>query len=99
MLLIFSFGLYKVVRKQLDIRVKKRFFKRNGGLLLQQQISSDKIAFEKTKIFTSDELEKATDNFNKNRILGQGGQGTVYKGMLNDGRIVAIKKSKIVDEN
>uniref|UniRef100_F6GTG9 Protein kinase domain-containing protein n=1 Tax=Vitis vinifera TaxID=29760 RepID=F6GTG9_VITVI len=79
LLLIFSFGLYKVVRKQLDIRVKKRFFKRNGGLLLQQQISSDKIAFEKTKIFTSDELEKATDNFNKNRILGQGGQGTVYK--------------------
>ncbi|WKA08207.1 hypothetical protein VitviT2T_025947 [Vitis vinifera] len=99
LLLIFSFGLYKVVRKQLDIRVKKRFFKRNGGLLLQQQISSDKIAFEKTKIFTSDELEKATDNFNKNRILGQGGQGTVYKGMLNDGRIVAVKKSKIVDEN
>ncbi|KAJ9677121.1 hypothetical protein PVL29_022228 [Vitis rotundifolia] len=78
---------------------KKRFFKRNGGLLLQQQISSDKVAFEKTKIFTSDELEKATDNFNKNRILGQGGQGTVYKGMLNDGRIVAVKKSKIVDEN
>ncbi|KAL6318690.1 hypothetical protein AAG906_001163 [Vitis piasezkii] len=99
LLLIFSFGLYKVVRKQLDIRVKKRFFKRNGGLLLQQQISSDKVAFEKTKIFTSDELEKATDNFNKNRILGQGGQGTVYKGMLNDGRIVAVKKSKIVDEN
>ena len=87
------------MRKQLDIRVKKRFFKRNGGLLLQQQISSDKIAFEKTKIFTSDELEKATDNFNKNRILGQGGQGTVYKGILNDGRIVAVKKSKIVDEN
>ena len=99
MLLIFSFGLYKVVRKQLDIRVKKRFFKRNGGLLLQQQISSDKIAFEKTKIFTSDELEKATDNFNKNRILGQGGQGTVYKSMLNDGKIVAVKKSKIIDEN
>ncbi|XP_034673604.1 wall-associated receptor kinase-like 8 [Vitis riparia] len=99
LLLIFSFGLYKVVRKQLDIRVKKRFFKRNGGLLLQQQISSDKVAFEKTKIFTSEELEKATDNFNKNRILGQGGQGTVYKGMLNDGRIVAVKRSKIVDEN
>lgn len=53
---------------------------------------------EKSKLFTSKELEKATDRFNDNRILGQGGQGTVYKGMLTDGRIVAVKRSRIVDE-
>ena len=88
-----------MVKKKKEIRLKKRFFKRNGGLLLEQQISSDKVAVEKTKIFTSKELEKATDNFNLDRILGQGGQGTVYKGMLTDGRIVAVKKSKIVDES
>ncbi|XP_010663521.1 wall-associated receptor kinase-like 1 isoform X2 [Vitis vinifera] len=99
LLLLGSFGLYKVVKKKKEIRLKKRFFKRNGGLLLEQQISSDKVAVEKTKIFTSKELEKATDNFNLDRILGQGGQGTVYKGMLTDGRIVAVKKSKIVDES
>ncbi|XP_071739227.1 wall-associated receptor kinase-like 2 [Rutidosis leptorrhynchoides] len=50
-------------------------------------------------LFTSHELEKATDYFNENRILGRGGQGTVYKGMLVDGRIVAVKKSKLVDKS
>ncbi|KAI5339813.1 hypothetical protein L3X38_019085 [Prunus dulcis] len=43
------------------------------------------------------ELETATDHFKVDRILGQGGQGTVCKGMLTDGRIVAVKKSKVVD--
>ena len=78
---------------------KRQFFKRNGGLLLEQQISSNKGTVEKTNIFTSEELEKATDNFNLNQILAQGGQGTVYKGMLIDGRIVGVKKSKIIDES
>ncbi|KAL8240219.1 hypothetical protein R6Q59_013574 [Mikania micrantha] len=65
--------------------LKDMFFKRNGGLLLQQQMSSgDDGNIDKTKLFTSKDLEKATDHFNKNRILGQGGQGTVYKGILTD---------------
>ena len=78
---------------------KRRNIKRNGGFLLQQQLSSSEVAVEKTtKLFNSKDLEKATDNFNVNRTLGQGGQGTIYKGMLIDGKIVAIKKSKVIDE-
>ncbi|TYI63476.1 hypothetical protein E1A91_D09G020800v1 [Gossypium mustelinum] len=42
---------------------------------------------EKITLFTSKEMENATDHYNENRILGQGGQGTVYKGMLIDGSI------------
>lgn len=90
--------LYKLARKRKHKELKRKFFKRNGGLLLQQQLSSNHCNVQKTKIFTSKELERATDRFNENRILGQGGQGTVYKGMLEDGRIVAVKRSTIVGE-
>ncbi|KAL8246557.1 hypothetical protein R6Q59_007773 [Mikania micrantha] len=93
--------LYKWIKKTKEKRQRKRFFKRNGGLLLKQQEEAHTSLVDKTIHFTSRELEKATDNFNENRILGRGrgGQGTVYKGMLVDGRIVAVKKSKIVDES
>ena len=90
---------FKVVKKRKNIKRKEKFFKRNGGLLLQQQLSSSEVTVEKTtKLFNSKDLEKATDNFNVNRILGQGGHGTVYKGMLIDGKIVVVKKSKVINE-
>jgi serine/threonine protein kinase len=97
-LLVGGWWSYKVVKKRRKIKQKNKFFKRNGGLLLQQQLSSHEANVENIKLFSSKDLEKATDRFNVNRILGQGGQGTVYKGMLADGRIVAVKKSKVIDE-
>ncbi|XP_020415642.1 wall-associated receptor kinase-like 1 [Prunus persica] len=97
LLLLFIY-VYKCIKKRKKIKRRETFFKRNGGLLLEQQLSSNKVHVQKIKLFKSKELERSTDNFKINRILGHGGQGTVYKGMLADGRIVAIKKSKIVDE-
>ncbi|GLT84911.1 hypothetical protein SLE2022_031190 [Rubroshorea leprosula] len=71
----------------------------NGGLMLQQQLSNHEGSAETAKIFTVEELEKATNNFDDSGVIGQGGYGIVYKGTLRDGRIVAIKKSRIIDQS
>ncbi|KAK8646958.1 hypothetical protein V6N13_120721 [Hibiscus sabdariffa] len=90
--------LYKKLERRKNIIQKEKFFKKNGGLLFQKKLSSNEGGLDKAKLFTSKELETATDQYNENRILGRGGQGMVYKGMLQDGRIVAVKKSKTVNE-
>ncbi|EXC29894.1 Wall-associated receptor kinase-like 9 [Morus notabilis] len=85
--------------KERRIRIRKEgFFKQNGGILLQEKLSSDGSS-EKAKLFTAEELQRATDNYNQNRFLGQGGSGTVFKGMLPDGSVVAIKRSIAIGRN
>ncbi|KAB1211686.1 Wall-associated receptor kinase-like 22 [Morella rubra] len=95
-LLISGWGSYKFLKKRKMMKCKEKFFKRNGGLLLQQQLSSSEVNVGNPNLFTSKDLEKATDHFNVNRILGQGGQGTVYKAMLPDGKIIAVKSQRNV---
>lgn len=41
---------------------------------------------------TMSELEHATHNFSQSNIVGEGRFGLVYKGLLRDGAIVAIKR-------
>lgn len=80
--------------------MREKFFQQNGGLFLKQQIaSSTDTGARSTRLFTVEELEKATNKYSEDRILGRGGYGTVYKGILLDGRVVAIKKSKTMDSS
>ena len=89
--------LFWAQRKRKLIDPRNKYFKKNGGIVLQKQLSQRGYN-EITKLFTVKELKKATNNFHESRILGRGGQGTVFKGILPDNRVVAVKKSKIVDQ-
>ncbi|XP_057489937.1 wall-associated receptor kinase 2-like [Actinidia eriantha] len=100
--------LYWGFRHRKIIKLREKFFEQNGGIMLQQQLSKRDGSLQSSErhelvksfeIFTEECLKKATNNYHESRILGQGGQGTVYKGILQDGTIVAIKKSKIGDKS
>ncbi|KAL6962273.1 hypothetical protein U1Q18_037229 [Sarracenia purpurea var. burkii] len=98
-----SSWLYWIYRKRNLIKLKEKFFRQNGGLMLQQKLSNsrqERSTQELIRIFTSEELKQATDNYDKTRIVGRGGNGTVYRGILSNNQIVAVKKSNnLVDEN
>ncbi|RVW37845.1 Wall-associated receptor kinase 2 [Vitis vinifera] len=96
-LLVSSTWLFWALKKRRFIKLKKKYFQQNGGSELRQL--SRQGSTERIKIFTFEELEKATKKYDESNIIGRGGFGTVYKGTLTDGRIVAIKKSKMVEQS
>jgi serine/threonine protein kinase len=83
--------------------LREKFFEQNGGLILKQKLSTREDSSSQTtqsaQIFSRDQLNRATKNFDESLIIGKGGFGTVFKGFLDDKRIVAIKKSKIIDRS
>ncbi|KAL7263077.1 hypothetical protein ACSBR1_001286 [Camellia fascicularis] len=99
LLLLGASWLYWGYRQRNIINLREKFFQQNGGIMLQQQLSIREGSAQPSKIFTAEDLKKATNNYHESRILGQGGQGTVYKGVLPDNTVVAIKKSKVAEQS
>ncbi|KAG6626145.1 hypothetical protein CIPAW_15G027400 [Carya illinoinensis] len=98
-LLVGTSWVYWGLKKRKLVKLKEKWFKQNGGLMLQQRLQNCTGSMDTTKIYSVEELKKATDNYDKSKILGQGGYGTVYKGVLPNNKVVAIKKSKISDQS
>lgn len=91
--------LYLMIRKKRLLKEKEKLFTKNGGLLLEGQLSSmSQGGIEPIKIFTEEEIKIATNNFSDNNFAGRGGSGIVYKGRLEDKGLIAVKKATIIDE-
>lgn len=50
------------------------------------------LTLREARRFEMEELALATKNFSDRSLIGEGKFGAVYKGLLNDGMLVAIKK-------
>ncbi|KAL3528624.1 hypothetical protein ACH5RR_007946 [Cinchona calisaya] len=77
-----------------------------GSLMLESKPTSASMSFSSSilpytgtaKIFSRSDIERATENFHASRILGEGGFGIVYSGILDDRREVAVKVLKRDDQ-
>ncbi|KAJ9163325.1 hypothetical protein P3X46_023004 [Hevea brasiliensis] len=63
----------------------------SSNLSPKSDLEEDNVYFE-VPIFSYTQLEEATNNFDPEKELGNGGFGSVYYGKLHDGREVAVKR-------
>lgn len=80
------------------IKFYKHFHQSNREVSLtkvQKDISGANNSGRLARIFSSREITEATNNFSTGNLLGSGGFGEVFKAILDDGTITAVKRSKL----
>ncbi|CAL5034768.1 unnamed protein product [Urochloa decumbens] len=88
----------QMIIKQDLISKRDAYFRQHGGQLLIDMMKIENISF---KLYTREEIELATNNFDDQGIIGEGGQGTVFKGHNIDSvnNPVAIKRCKKLNQD
>ncbi|KAG7016083.1 Protein NSP-INTERACTING KINASE 1 [Cucurbita argyrosperma subsp. argyrosperma] len=83
-LIVLVFGLFIWWRRRSN---RPTFFDVKDG-------QHEEISLGNLRRFQFRQLQIATNNFSSKNILGKGGFGNVYKGILSDGTVVAVKRLK-----
>ncbi|XP_010428765.1 PREDICTED: wall-associated receptor kinase 2-like [Camelina sativa] len=91
-------GLVLKYKSRQKGKCREKRFEENGGILLAQRLL-DSGTHAPIKIFKEEEIKAATNNYHETRILGKGGQGIVYKGIMPDNTEIAIKKARVGDRD
>ncbi|KAG6485755.1 hypothetical protein ZIOFF_054320 [Zingiber officinale] len=73
---------------------KAKELSRRFGVWTTSGSGSDIPQLKGSRLFTFGELKKCTNNFAEASILGSGGYGKVYRGLLDDGKLVAVKRAQ-----
>ncbi|XP_057472685.1 probable serine/threonine-protein kinase PBL7 [Actinidia eriantha] len=88
--LLVAFIYYRYLTNKLSRRLNNR--KRAELEEKVSEFSNIQVATEKgLQVFTFKQLHSATVGFGKSNVIGHGGFGLVYRGVLQDGRKVAVK--------
>lgn len=88
--LLLSAVVYFCAIKKKRSRMKKRGKKEHDSDINSTGFSTEDL--DELPFFTLDSIAKATNGFSMNNKIGEGGFGPVYKGVLEDGQEVAVKR-------
>ncbi|KAJ0262153.1 Protein kinase domain-containing protein [Hirschfeldia incana] len=88
--------LWWYLRRKRDFKMRKiRLKQQRDSLEAGTRSRLDSMSESTTLVkFTFEEIKKATKNFSRHNIIGRGGYGNVFKGVLADGTEVAFKRFK-----
>ncbi|KAF5767724.1 putative protein kinase RLK-Pelle-WAK-LRK10L-1 family [Helianthus annuus] len=89
---VLVFSLFVTVTAAVAVRKSRKLHQKAKE---RQELLKANNVMRSARMFSLKEVKKATNGFSKDRILGIGGFGEVYKGELADGTAVAVKSAKV----
>ncbi|KAK1403351.1 wall-associated receptor kinase-like 20 [Heracleum sosnowskyi] len=89
------FFVVAFVMSAISMKKSGKFSNRAKLVKAREEMLQSSSGCRSARMFSLKDIKKATNGFSKDKILGVGGFGEVYKGELRDGSTVAIKSAKV----